>query len=335
MTPGFSSSPYPQKWSVWIDYNNDFFFDNVKELVFSTTVGDLGTVSGAFQVAPGAPTVVTRMRVVMYYGSSPSACNERFYGETEDYLVNLIPFCASAGQTNYEYIQTVGIGSLLNDSGNDGGYADYTDLFMEATAGAPTGLALVPGFTGSEYKEYWRIWIDFNQDRSFEPAEQVFQSGPSSELVFGSFTIPESTTAGKYGLRVSMRYGGFPNPCGNFGSGEVEDYKLHILEGDGGELNGNVDDRSSGLNLSNNASDNAAEIQLYPNPARTTVAILWNDVQPISGQLVNATGQALMTFGHQDKPASIDVTSFPTGLYTLQIMTAEKVMVTKRFVKVD
>lgn len=335
LTPGFNGSAYPEKWSVWIDYNNDFFFDDVKELVFSTTVGETGVVEGAFQVAAGAPTVATRMRVVLYYGSSPSACNEHFYGETEDYLVNLIPFCASSGNTNYEYIQTVGIGSLLNDSGNDGGYADYTDLFMEASAGAPTGLVLVPGFTGGEYNEFWRVWIDFNQDQVFEAAEQVFQAGPSSDLVFGSFIIPEAIEKGKYGLRVAMRYGTYPNPCGNFGSGEVEDYKILIQESDGADLIGDIDDRSSNLDLNANNSAVATDIRLFPNPAKTLVTIQWNEVQPISGQLISATGQTLLTFGQNDVPNGLDVTSYPNGLYLLQVMTVEKEMITKRFVKVD
>ena len=335
LTPGFSGSAYPEKWSVWIDYNNDFYFDDTKELVFSTTVGETGMIEGAFQVAAGAPTVTTRMRVVMYYGGSPTACNYSFYGETEDYLVNLLPFCSSSGNTNYEYIQTIGIGSLLNDSGDDGGYADFTDLYMEATAGDPTGLVLIPGFTGSEYNEYWRVWIDFNNDKSFEDAELVFEGGPKEELVFGAFIIPDSIAEGDYGLRVAMRYGGFPNACGGFSSGEVEDYKMHIIGNGGSELVGGTDNRSSEMTFGTSSSTATSDINLYPNPARTLVTVNWNEVQPVAGQLISATGQTLLTFGQHDAPTRFDVTNFPNGLYMLQVVTADKQIVTKRFVKVD
>ena len=335
LTPGFAGSPYAERWSVWIDYNNDFYFDDEKELVFSTAVGEAGAVEGAFQVAAGAPTVTTRMRVVMHYGESPTACNYSFYGETEDYLVNLIPFCAASGNTGYEFIQTTGIGSLLNDSGNDGGYADFTDLYMEATAGAPTGLVLIPGFSGSEYNEYWRVWIDFNNDQSFEDTEQIFEGGPSEDLVFGAFIIPDSVQEGTYGLRVAMRYGGFPTPCGGFSSGEVEDYKIHILGSDGTGLQAGTNDRSGDMTFGTNSSLASADINLFPNPAKTLVTINWNDVQPVAGQLVSATGQTLLTFGQYDAPTRFDVTNFPTGVYTLQVVTADKEMVTKRFIKID
>ncbi|MEO1259829.1 MAG: GEVED domain-containing protein [Bacteroidota bacterium] len=334
LTPGFTSDKYPEKWSVWIDYNNDFHFDDNKELVFSTNGGDPGTINGAFQVAAGAPTVKTRMRVVMYYGDSPSACNYSFYGETEDYLVSLTPYCAAEGNTKYEYIQTVGIGSLLNDSGDDGGYADFTDLFMEATAGEPTGLVLIPGFQESPYNENWRVWIDFNRDRSFESSELVFEGGPEEELVFGAFIIADSVEEGSYGLRVAMRYGSFPQPCGDFGSGEVEDYKIFINGGDGGNFDGEVADKSNQLHYGT-SSATASDFTLFPNPAQTLVNIDWNNVQPVAGQLVSTTGQTLMTFGQNEAPVRFDVTNYPAGLYTLQVITAQKEIVTKRFIKVD
>ena len=333
LTPGFTGTAYPEKWAVWIDFNNDFYFDDTKELVFSTTVGESGKVEGLFQVAPGAPTVTTRMRVVMYYGSFPSACNYSFYGETEDYLVNILPFCPSAGNTDYEYIQTVGIGSLLNDSGNDGGYADFTDLYLEATAGSPTPIVLVPGFTGSSYNEYWRIWIDLNKDGFFDNNEQVWQGGPDDQLLFGSFTIADTIANGQYGLRVAMRYGGWPNPCGNFNSGEVEDYKINILSGGSGYNDGTAG-RSSNPGIRTGSGATPTAIRLYPNPAHSLVHINWNEVQPVAGQVISATGHTVLAFGQNDIPVRLDVSSLPAGLYTLQAVTTDKEMIVKKFLKV-
>lgn len=86
LTPGFASGSYSEYWSIWIDYNMDGDFDDPGEGVFSDSGSS--TVSGSFTV-PSSAAGVTRMRVSMRYGSSPSACGSFDYGEVEDYSVDI------------------------------------------------------------------------------------------------------------------------------------------------------------------------------------------------------------------------------------------------------
>jgi hypothetical protein len=89
-------------------------------------------------------------------------------------------------------------------------------------------VTLTPGFTGSPYTEYWKIWIDYNGDLDFDDAgEEVFRASGSS-IVTGSFTVPEQVFIGDRVMRVSMKYGSFPLPCEHFPYGEVEDYTANI-----------------------------------------------------------------------------------------------------------
>ena len=331
LTPGFTGATYQENWAIWIDLNQDFHFD-VTEMVFSGGPSDL-PVSGNLIVPNSGLAGTTRMRVTMYYGSGPGSCSYAFWGETEDYSVNISPFCASAGNSTYEFIQTVGIGGLLNDSGNDGGYADFTDLVVELNAGEPVAVVLVPGFAETKYKEFWRIWIDFNQNKKFETEEQVFQGGPSSELVFGAFNIPDGVAEGEYGCRVSMRYGVPPEPCGNFAWGEVEDYKVKIIAGE--KMGGMTTDRSNGGASAVVANAETGEISLYPNPTKDFVNIAWDNVQPVAGQVVSLTGQTVFSFDETTVPSKIDLTGFPSGLYLLHVVTADKQVMTKRFVKAE
>ncbi|MBI5917411.1 MAG: T9SS type A sorting domain-containing protein [Bacteroidetes bacterium] len=333
LTPGFKSGSYDEYWSIWIDGNQDNYFD-ATELVFSGGPSDLA-VNGSFIVPEDALTGTTRMRISMKYGGEPEPCSQSFWGETEDYTVSITPFCPSAGSTTFEFIQTVGIGSLLNDSGNDGGYADFTDLYAEAAQNQPVAVVLVPGFTDGEYKENWRVWVDFNNNKTFGEDELVFEAGPSADLVFGTFDLPESLEAGKYGMRVSMRYGGFPQPCGNIGWGEVEDYVLTVIEGQigGGDLGGGVGSRSNDGAPSNITV--TGNFQLFPNPAKDVVNLAWEDMQPVAVQVVSLTGQVVMSFGETDIPTKIEVNNLPSGLYSMQVVTAENQVITKRFVKVD
>jgi uncharacterized repeat protein (TIGR02543 family) len=142
--------------------------------------------------------------------------------------VSLQPYCtSSAGDQSYEYIAGVAVADLNNSSGASG-YTDYTSMTANMTQGDSVSVSLTPGFTGSSYTEYWRIWIDYNGDHDFEDTgEQVF-SGSGSSTVTGSFTVPGTAPIGSTRMRVSMSYSSYPPICGTFTYGEVEDYSAYI-----------------------------------------------------------------------------------------------------------
>jgi hypothetical protein len=331
-SPGFTGAAYGERFKAWVDFNQDFKFDDT-EVVFESTAASNAEQSGKFIVPADALAGETRMRISMRYGGSPETCTYSFWGETEDYTVSITPFCPSAGKSNYEFIQTVGIGSLTNDSGNDGGYGNFTDLPLTVTIYNPVAVVLVPGFPESSYNEYWRIWVDFNQNKVFEVDEQVFEGGPSDGLVFGAFLLPDGLASGDYGLRVSMRYGGFPAPCGNIGWGEVEDYTLTVLT-EGGLAPG-VTDRSSGNNLTGGSQPSNHEMVIFPNPAKDVLYIDWKNLEPVAGQVVSLTGQTLFRFDGTNVPDELDIYNLPAGIYMLHVVTSDNQSVTKRFVKAE
>jgi PKD repeat protein len=143
-----------------------------------------------------------------------------------------IEYCTSSGNNqNYEYIAGVQVADLNNTSGASG-YTDFTSQTANLTAGASTAVSLTPGFTGSSYTEWWKIWIDYNIDGDFEDAgEEVFR-GSGSSPVSGNFTVP-GTASGLTRMRVSMSYSTYPPYCGTFTYGEVEDYTVNISGGGG------------------------------------------------------------------------------------------------------
>ncbi|NIM17120.1 MAG: M28 family peptidase [Candidatus Aminicenantes bacterium] len=146
-----------------------------------------------------------------------------------DYInVSAVPYCTSSGNSqSYEYIAGAAVGDLNNSSGASP-YSDFTYLAAHLTQDDTVNVSLTPGFPGSSYTEYWRIWIDYNGDHDFEDTgEQVF-SGSGSSIVTGSFTVPTSTITGDTRMRVSMSYSTYPPMCGTFTYGEVEDYTANI-----------------------------------------------------------------------------------------------------------
>jgi Zn-dependent metalloprotease len=152
-------------------------------------------------------------------------------GDTEtkvDYItVSVKPYCASQGNnSSMEWIARVQVDAMDNASGA-AGYSDFTSITCDLIEGGTVNVILTPGFSGSTYTEYWRIWIDYNDDHDFEDAGEEVFSGLGAAAVTGSFTVAPDITVNTR-MRVSMKYAGYPLPCETFTYGEVEDYTVNI-----------------------------------------------------------------------------------------------------------
>ncbi len=145
-----------------------------------------------------------------------------------------ITYCTSKGNNyTYEWIASVKVGAMTNTSGA-AGYTDFTGTTVSLTKGAAVSLTLTPGFKSTTYNEYWKIWIDYNKNGSFDDSgELVFDAGALSKTaVNGSFTVP-SSASGTTRMRVSMKYNGAQTSCETFSYGEVEDYTVTFVDGGG------------------------------------------------------------------------------------------------------
>lgn len=143
-----------------------------------------------------------------------------------------LPACPSKGNdASLEFIKSVSIGSLFNESGENGGYGDFTSLGTDLLTYYKYPYTLTPGFSGGfSYTETWNVWIDFNQDGDFDDAgELVIGPTPSPTPVSGFIKIPGNALPGSARMRVSMSFGAGAGPCSTFSYGEVEDYCVNIV----------------------------------------------------------------------------------------------------------
>lgn len=144
-----------------------------------------------------------------------------------------VTYCVSKGNSVAdEWIQSVVVGSFSKVSGSNGGYADFTSNVVTLEKGKSVNFTLTPGFSGSSYAEYWKIWIDYNKNGSFEDAgELVYNAGSASSAVrTGSFTVPAGAVTQQTRMRVSMKYNAAQTSCESFSYGEVEDYTANIID---------------------------------------------------------------------------------------------------------
>ena len=92
------SGPWLEKVRVWFDTNQDDAISHPEELLFTkqdnVSAGGSVTFSGTVSVPACAKSGNTHMRVILGYNATPVLCGEYQWGETEDYLVNIV----SAGE---------------------------------------------------------------------------------------------------------------------------------------------------------------------------------------------------------------------------------------------
>ena len=87
------------------------------------------------------------------------------------------------------------------------------------------------------YPQGVAIWIDFNQNGTFEPTERVFASAaaiPAGTTQSGTIAIPTTTLPGTTRMRVRCSYasaGTTIDPCNSLTYSETEDYNVSILSG--------------------------------------------------------------------------------------------------------
>jgi Subtilase family/GEVED domain/Secretion system C-terminal sorting domain/Fibronectin type III domain len=146
-----------------------------------------------------------------------------------------LTYCPSNSvNAGFEWIGNVTLNTIDNTTGSDEGYGDYTGLSTDLMTYNQYSLGLTPAFASNLYDEWFKVWIDFNQNGDFNDAgEMVYNAGATTQsTVNGSIIVPASAALGSTRMRVVMQFNQEPGVCNvNFNFGEVEDYCVNILEG--------------------------------------------------------------------------------------------------------
>ncbi|WP_299675742.1 GEVED domain-containing protein [uncultured Tenacibaculum sp.] len=233
-----------------------------------------------------------------------------------------ISYCDSRGKkSTYEWIDKVEIGSISNYSNSNNGYADYTSLETDLIRGEVTPIVVSAGFLNFSYTEFWSIWIDFNQDGSFDDDEKVVcGSSSSGENLFDMVYIPSSALLGKTRMRVSMKYKTMQSACEFFTEGEVEDYTINII--DSNEANIEEADITGASEI---GEVEELKITTYPNPTVNHVNVIVDEKQEqeiVSYNIINATGQVIRK--EKMNSLKIDVSDLSLGVYILEFYDGQK-----------
>lgn len=151
--------------------------------------------------------------------------------------------CAVEYSNNVEPITNVTFASINNTTSADvNGTPDVQDFsgltpaLVYKEQSYPISLQ---GNTDGDYENFFKVFIDFNQNGNLNDAGESFEigsiensNGSDGQLAAGSITIPAAALTGVTFMRVFKLYADYPEtPCGTdfeFGYGQVEDYLLNI-----------------------------------------------------------------------------------------------------------
>lgn len=228
-------------------------------------------------------------------------------------------YCPSFGSnSSEEFIDEVTIGEYTFETGNNGGYALFEDFDIVLGQGETYEALLTPGFDGQTFPEFFKIWIDLNQNGVFSNNEVMLSSEEGSdEPVGGDITIPEDAALGATRMRVAMKFvGGFGIPddvssCEVFTWGETEDYCITISDV-----------------TSVNENNRVVSFNVYPNPSGNSFNLDFNLTTSVKGEnlvfrMFDISGKQVKILRVNEGFQEIDVPDLENGMYIFRLQTAD------------
>ena len=224
----------------------------------------------------------------------------------------------SAQDAQQEWIAAVTLGDWEHVSAQGGaGYQNFsgkTDSIPVLLPLSYFNLAVTPGFWGGAYKEYYRVFIDYNFNGSFEiPDELAFDAGFALQgTLSGVIQTPSFSAAGITRMRVIMKYTEIdpepPGPCSNFEFGQVEDYCVELRTA-----------------TTDAPAPSGAGLMVSPNPATDMVSVSFEHGEELDIRIYAGDGR-LVASGHSaEGNIRFAVSGWAPGIYLLQARAGERI----------
>ncbi|MCF2858186.1 GEVED domain-containing protein [Pseudoalteromonas sp. SMS1] len=168
-------------------------------------------------------------------------------------------YCRAYGnQPKYQYNANVTLNGNSVTSGS-AHYTNHTDKVLGAVKGDNI-LSVRQGATGSKtsYNAEWRVYIDMNQNGTFEDSESVWYwvGANTANDIERTISIPASALTGKARMRVLQSYEELKSPCGRIRWGEVEDFTVDIQSDNPADFTPNVTANNLTVNFADSLENN-------------------------------------------------------------------------------
>tara|TARA_R110002012_G_scaffold322089_1_gene555063 strand:+ start:19621 stop:22593 length:2973 start_codon:yes stop_codon:yes gene_type:complete len=243
--------------------------------------------------------------------------------------------CASIANTTFETSTT---GVIINNgttdilsnlnTGKPSGYSDYTAIVTDVNRESVYSMTVNTNTDGA-YTCTTRVWIDWNQNCSFNDPGEEYNLGNSFDVTNGptvnsplSITIPNGAVLGNTTMRVTTKYlnDGVPTSCENAHDAEVEDYTINV---------------QGSLSIS---EFSLSDLSIFPNPNQGEFTVKFNSAssEQIAIQVFDVRGRSIFNKAYQntgDFNQMISLNNTQAGMYLLKINDGSKIINKKIIIK--
>ena len=350
ITPTWTGTAYNEGYAVFIDYNKDGDFSDSGETVWTVTTSETTPISGSFTVPTSAITGPTRMRVVMQYNTTPSACNSYDYGETEDYSVNITGAAAVTASTTMlheAYFESDWSG--WSDGGTDcyrytgtSSYQGNSSIRIRDNSGTESAMTS-PTFNLTSYNsvevEFYfysysmengeDFWLRYYNGSSWTTVA-AWASGTNFENdKFYTAKITLNNTDVNFATNTAFR---FQNDASNNNDYiYIDQVTIKGIVGNKAAENAINALPTKNIGFTTNNSLFNGDKMVYPNPARDILNINPNFslISP-NYSITNVLGQIIKTGSIKNN--AINISTLKKGIYLIKL-TDEEETFTQKFIK--
>ncbi|UAM98351.1 T9SS type A sorting domain-containing protein [Polaribacter litorisediminis] len=267
-------------------------------------------------------------------------CGEGAYSDIFSFTTESCTACVSFGNTDFETSTTLvqfntinNISAKPDEFGERSGYSDYTAINTTVKLNESHALTVNLN-TDGDWRVQVKVWIDWNQNCSFDDAGEEYDLGFAQNTENGAtdlsglvITVPAGAILGNTIMRVSSRYTGdyfitYPTSCEQDFDGEVEEYTI-IVE----DATASIDDVAfDGFNV-------------FPNPTKGdfTLTLQVVDTDKVSVQLYDVRGRLIDEKKYYNTFVNFSENIFfekaSKGLYLLKVTNGTKQTTRKLMIK--
>ena len=289
---------------------------------FSNLIASENVTTTSFTV-PGLDQVTTYFWRV----KGSNTCGEGDFSNVFSFTTISCTVCESSGNTTFATSTTfVKFNTIENASTKEDdnlftqGYFDYTSISTDVTLNESHDLTVHVN-TDGPYTVMAKVWIDWNQNCSFDDEGEEYNLGSANTTEDGltnlsplSITVPAGANLGNTVMRVSSKYSLSATSCESDFDGEVEDYTINVQD-----VTATLEDFSfAGFNL-------------YPNPTKGEFTLnleVINTTTKVSVQLYDVRGRLIDEKEYYNTLTNFSERIFfkkaSAGLYLLKVSNGNK-----------
>lgn len=314
LLPSYTWQENPNAATYDIEIATDNAFTNIIETASVATTSYLATTA----LNP-ATTYYWRVRAV-------NPCGTGNYSSVFSFTTITCQSCSSSGNMDYATSTTlVKFNTINNASGKPSGYSDYTNISTDVYISHTYDLTVNVNTDGN-FSAVTKVWIDWNQNCSFNDPGEAYNLGSATNTSNGptsasplSITVPAAAVVGTTTMRVSTKFNAIATSCETNFDGEVEDYTLDV-------------------GIFSVAENSFESFKVWPNPnnGEFSIELRSSSSEPVQVSIYDIRGRKIY---HQEFENTIhfnqqiNLNKVQSGLYILKVSDGKSNAVKKLVVK--